>query len=92
MHSDKDLTVNFVCNHLTQFNNKNQEEIKEAGSSAQVSLYSNQSNSNQQKGVSKGEKSGTLQKCCTTRWHNPNQESNHSADSCWHLHPDKAPS
>jgi hypothetical protein len=91
MHSNKDLTVDFVCNHLTQFNNENRAEIKEAGSTTQASLYSNKTNSNCQKGAPKGEKSGTSQKRCTTGWHNPNQESNHSADLCWHLHPDKAP-
>jgi hypothetical protein len=91
MHSDKELTVDFVCNHLTQFNNESRAETKEASSSTQASLYSNKSNSNRQKGVSKGEKGGTSQKRCTTGWHNPNQERNHTADLCWHLHPDKAP-
>ncbi|KNZ50089.1 hypothetical protein VP01_4600g1 [Puccinia sorghi] len=28
---------------------------------------------------------------CTAGYHNPKQDGNHSADSCWHLHPEKAP-
>ncbi|KNZ51776.1 hypothetical protein VP01_3817g2 [Puccinia sorghi] len=28
---------------------------------------------------------------CTEGYHNPKQDSNHNSDSCWHLHPDKAP-
>ncbi|POV94118.1 hypothetical protein PSTT_17014, partial [Puccinia striiformis] len=30
-------------------------------------------------------------KRCTTGFHNPKQDDNHFSDSCWHLHPDKAP-
>ncbi|KNZ50541.1 hypothetical protein VP01_4360g1 [Puccinia sorghi] len=28
---------------------------------------------------------------CTQNYHNPKQDDNHTAHSCWHLHPDKAP-
>ncbi|PLW55076.1 hypothetical protein PCANC_02494 [Puccinia coronata f. sp. avenae] len=29
--------------------------------------------------------------CCVEGQHNPKQEGNHKADSCWHLHPERAP-
>ncbi|KNZ58905.1 hypothetical protein VP01_1836g6 [Puccinia sorghi] len=39
----------------------------------------------------KAESSGNVGKRCKTRYHNPKQNSNHDADSCWHLHPERAP-
>ncbi|KNZ54047.1 hypothetical protein VP01_3062g1, partial [Puccinia sorghi] len=38
MHSDKDLKVKFVCNHLTQFNNESKAETRET-SSMDAALY-----------------------------------------------------
>ncbi|PLW23098.1 hypothetical protein PCASD_10533 [Puccinia coronata f. sp. avenae] len=29
--------------------------------------------------------------CCVEGQHNPKQEGNHKADSCWNLHPERAP-
>jgi hypothetical protein len=38
MHSDKDLLVEFVCNHLNQFNNENKAEFKESSSTTHAAL------------------------------------------------------
>ncbi|POV98101.1 hypothetical protein PSTT_14653 [Puccinia striiformis] len=69
MHSDKSLTVKFVCDHLVQFNNENQAEVRESSSTNQAALIS-------------------------TKIKDPTKtmrDDNHFSDSCWHLHPDKAP-
>ncbi|POW14289.1 hypothetical protein PSTT_03064 [Puccinia striiformis] len=95
MHSDKALTVQFVCNHLTQFNNENRAETKEPSSSNQAALVSTRSQrsyrNNENRAGQPGSGSSGGPKRCTTGYHNPKQDTNHSSDSCWHLHPDKAP-
>ncbi|KNZ55415.1 hypothetical protein VP01_2688g1 [Puccinia sorghi] len=90
MHSDKDLSVEFVCNHLNQFNNENKAEINETVSTTQATLYSNKGKSKFQNNDagSSGEKG---QKRCTKGYHNPKQDKNHNEESCWHLHPEVAP-
>ncbi|KNZ63111.1 hypothetical protein VP01_11879g2, partial [Puccinia sorghi] len=45
MHSDKDLKVEFVCNHLTQFNNESKAETREPGSLADAALYAGKNES-----------------------------------------------
>ncbi|KNZ53397.1 hypothetical protein VP01_3250g2 [Puccinia sorghi] len=89
MHSDKDLSVEFVCNHLNQFNNKNKVEIKEPSTSSnQATLYSNK---NKNIGRSENQDAGNKkEKRCTKGYHNPKQDANHKEDSCWHLHPEIA--
>ncbi|POV99253.1 hypothetical protein PSHT_13735 [Puccinia striiformis] len=95
MHSDKTLNVQFVCNHLTQFNNENRAETKESSATNQAALVStrnqksNRTNENRNGQPGSGQSGGS--KRCTTGYHNPKLDQNHSADSCWHLHPDKAP-
>jgi hypothetical protein len=99
MHSDKELTVEFVCNHLTQFNNENKAEVKDASPSNQAALVStkpkrsNCSNGNEKNSSnsSNATTNNSGPKRCTDGFHNPKQDGNHSADSCWHLHPEKAP-
>ncbi|POW21554.1 hypothetical protein PSHT_02233 [Puccinia striiformis] len=93
MHSDKSLTVQFVCNHLTQFSNETKAEIRESSSSTQAALVStrNQKSGRNGKRGGQGNSGGNGPKRCTAGYHNPKQDVNHSADSCWHLHPDKAP-
>ncbi|POW20412.1 hypothetical protein PSHT_03592 [Puccinia striiformis] len=95
MHSDKALTVQFVCNHLTQFNNENRAETNEPSSSNQAALVSTRSQrsyrNNENRAGQPGSGSSGGPKRCTTGYHNPKQDTNHSSDSCWHLHPDKAP-
>ncbi|EFP75812.1 uncharacterized protein PGTG_01143 [Puccinia graminis f. sp. tritici CRL 75-36-700-3] len=99
MHSNKELTVEFVCNHLTQFNNKNKAEVKDAVPSNQAALVStkpkrsNRSNGNEKNSSnsSNATSNNSGPKRCTDGFHNPKQDGNHSADSCWHLHPEKAP-
>ncbi|KNZ63834.1 hypothetical protein VP01_1095g1 [Puccinia sorghi] len=96
MHSDKDLKVEFVCNHLTQFNNEARAETRDVLPS-EAALYSGRnekfnkpfrgSRTVQTQGSSGNQKSSR----CTDGHHNPKQDSNHSSDSCWHLHPEKAP-
>ncbi|KNZ45887.1 hypothetical protein VP01_771g3 [Puccinia sorghi] len=90
MHSDKELNVEFVCNHLTQFNNESRAETRDAGQS-EAALFSGK-NDKFNKSI-RGSKGGGIQKSsrCTEGSHNPRQDSNHTSDSCWHLHPEKAP-
>lgn len=87
MHTDKELTVEFVFNHLNQINNK---------SWAQSSMEPSLSLRNKitlvstcQKPLNKGPGAKTRQ--CTKGYHNPKQDKSHSSDNCWHLHPEIAP-
>ncbi|KNZ43830.1 hypothetical protein VP01_982g8 [Puccinia sorghi] len=94
MHSDKDLSVEFVCNHLTQFNNEARAEMKESTSKAtEAALFSSKGKSTKPSGNDRsdgpGQASGS--KRCKSGYHNPKQDKNHSSDNCWHLHPDIAP-
>jgi hypothetical protein len=94
MHSDKELTVEFVCNHLVQFNNKKKAEIKDSNTSNQASLFSNKNKpQTNHPETSKEEKNSSTPctKRCTTGRHEPLQDQNHTEDNCWHLHPEKAP-
>ncbi|KAI9628483.1 hypothetical protein H4Q26_018039 [Puccinia striiformis f. sp. tritici PST-130] len=94
MHSDKSLTVKFVCDHLVQFNNENRAEVRESSSTNQAALIStkNQRSNKNNEGRSGQSGAGSNRgKRCTTGFHNPKQDDNHFSDSCWHLHPDKAP-
>ncbi|KNZ46945.1 hypothetical protein VP01_680g6 [Puccinia sorghi] len=93
MHSDKDLKVEFVCNHLTQFNNESKAETREAGSSTDAALYAGK-NERFNRSMRASTTSGVNSKKdsrCTEGYHNPRQDNNHNSDSCWHLHPNKAP-
>ncbi|KNZ58102.1 hypothetical protein VP01_199g9 [Puccinia sorghi] len=92
MHSDKDLMVDFVCNHLTQFNNEARAELKETSAKpTEAVLFSS-------KGKSKvagnehanGPNQSNSSKRCKSGFHNPKQDKNHSSDNCWHLHPEIA--
>ncbi|KNZ53750.1 hypothetical protein VP01_3144g2 [Puccinia sorghi] len=94
MHSDKELSVEFVCNHLTQFNNEARAELKESTSKAtEAALFSSKGKSTKSSGNDRsdgpGQASGS--KRCKAGYHNPKQDKNHSSDNCWHLHPDIAP-
>ncbi|KNZ54549.1 hypothetical protein VP01_2917g2 [Puccinia sorghi] len=95
MHSDKDLKVKFVCNHLTQFNNDAKAETRESGQS-EAALYAGKNkkfNKNMRGGKSnQNQGSGANQKGsrCTEGYHNLKQDYNHSSDACWHLNPKKA--
>ncbi|KNZ48282.1 hypothetical protein VP01_577g8 [Puccinia sorghi] len=88
MHSDKELSVEFVCNHLIQFNNESRAEIKEtSGSNPEAALFSNRGRNDKNSGKDKP----NAPKRCKSGYHNPKQDANHSADNCWHLHPEIAP-
>ncbi|PLW55558.1 hypothetical protein PCANC_02162 [Puccinia coronata f. sp. avenae] len=89
MHSDKELNVKFVCNHLIQFNNESRAETKETSSSTtEAALFSQKGK--QSKSVGTGP-TQTAPKRCKDGYHNPKQDQYHTSDDCWHLHPDKAP-
>ncbi|KNZ53473.1 hypothetical protein VP01_322g3 [Puccinia sorghi] len=92
MHSDKDLKVEFVCNHLTQFNNESKAETRET-SSTDAALYAGKNEKFNKTMRGSKQSAGGNQKAsrCTEGWHNPKQDVNHTSDACWHLHPDKAP-
>ncbi|KNZ44822.1 hypothetical protein VP01_878g3 [Puccinia sorghi] len=88
MHSDKELNVKFVCDHLIQFHNEAQAENKESTTtSTEAALFSQKQNNS--KSGSNGNSNAS--KRCKSGYHNPRQDSNHTSDNCWHLHPDKAP-
>ncbi|KAI9601972.1 hypothetical protein KEM48_001261 [Puccinia striiformis f. sp. tritici PST-130] len=78
MHSDKALTVQFVCNHLTQFNNKNCAETKEASSNNQAALISTRNQRSHRNNENQGGQAGTGAsggpRRCTTGYHNPKQD------------------
>ncbi|KNZ63110.1 hypothetical protein VP01_11879g1, partial [Puccinia sorghi] len=98
MHSDKDLKVEFVCNHLTQFNNESKAETREPGSLADAALYAGKNESfnqsmrplNTNRNIGPGNNSKKESRC-TNGYHNPKQDQNHKSNACWHLHPDRAP-
>ncbi|KNZ60492.1 hypothetical protein VP01_1546g3 [Puccinia sorghi] len=86
MHSDKELSVKFVCDHLIQFNNESRAETKDpVATTSEAALFSQKSKPN------KPSAGSTTSKRCKSGFHNPKQDSNHSSENCWHLHPDKAP-
>ncbi|KNZ59388.1 hypothetical protein VP01_1742g3 [Puccinia sorghi] len=94
MHSDKDLNVDFVCNHLTQFNNEARAELRESSSKTlEAALFSSKGKSSKPTGNerSDGPSQANVSKRCRTGYHNPKQDKNHNSDSCWHLHPEIAP-
>ncbi|KNZ62497.1 hypothetical protein VP01_1263g6 [Puccinia sorghi] len=95
MHSDKDLKVEFVCNHLTQFNNEAKAETRESTSTTEAAFFSGKKEKFNRTMRSSGNQGsgGNLKKDsrCTEGFHNPKQDQNHKSDSCWHLHPEKAP-
>lgn len=96
MHSDKTLKVDFVCNHLTQYNNESKAKTRDA-STSEAALYSgknkkfNRTMRSSKWGQNTDSNSNQKGSRCTDGYHNPKQDHNHSSDSCWHLHPDKAP-
>ncbi|KNZ44115.1 hypothetical protein VP01_94g2 [Puccinia sorghi] len=92
MHSDKDLNVEFVCNHLIQFNNESRAELKESNKSTEAALFNSKpksSRNQEDRRPNNANQSGGLK--CRSGFHNPKQDNNHSSDKCWHLHPDIAP-
>ncbi|KAI7943587.1 hypothetical protein MJO28_011115 [Puccinia striiformis f. sp. tritici] len=54
MHFDKSLTVQLVCNHLTQFSNKNKADVREHSSSTQAALVSTRNQKSNQPNDQKG--------------------------------------
>ncbi|KNZ50330.1 hypothetical protein VP01_4489g2 [Puccinia sorghi] len=88
MHSDKELDVSFVCNHLIQFKN---ESMKTPSTSTEAALFSEKGKRSKPLGNDRQSNSSTGSKRCKSGFHNPKQDANHSSENCWHLHPDKAP-
>jgi hypothetical protein len=86
MHSDKDVSVEFVCNYLIQFSNEIKAKIKDPTPTNQALLFSNKN-----KTRSKENKNSNTSKRCTTGRHLPRQGQNHTEENCWHVHPEKAP-
>ncbi|KNZ49313.1 hypothetical protein VP01_5096g2 [Puccinia sorghi] len=88
MHSKKDLNVEFVCNHLIQFNNKFKAEPAESSKTTlEAALFSSKGKSTNLQNSGSGQQS----KQCKAGFHNPKQDENHKSNNCWHLHPNKAP-
>ncbi|KNZ59752.1 hypothetical protein VP01_166g14 [Puccinia sorghi] len=92
MHSDKELDVQFVCNHLIQFSNEAKvESTKSNSTTTDAALFSTKGKGNKSQGNDRGNNSSSGSKRCKSGYHNPRQDANHSSENCWHLHPDKAP-
>ncbi|KNZ61582.1 hypothetical protein VP01_1383g15 [Puccinia sorghi] len=92
MHSDKDLSVEFVCNHLIQFNNESRAEVKESNvGNSEAALFSSKGKSDRKTGKERTGGQPNPSKRCKSGYHNPKQDANHSSDNCWHLHPEIAP-
>ncbi|KNZ62188.1 hypothetical protein VP01_1301g7 [Puccinia sorghi] len=94
MHSDKDLNVEFVCNHLTQFNNEARAELKESSSkNSEAALFSSKGKFAKSSGKECSERSGQSSSSwrCREGYHNPKQDKNHSIENCWHLNSKDAP-
>ncbi|KNZ60513.1 hypothetical protein VP01_1542g2, partial [Puccinia sorghi] len=87
MHSDKELNVQFVCNHLIQYNNEAKAETKDDTMTTDAVLFSNKDM--RKNNPRFGKNKNTTR--CTQNYHNPKQDDKHNTDSCWHLHPEKAP-
>ncbi|KNZ48491.1 hypothetical protein VP01_562g3 [Puccinia sorghi] len=88
MHSDKELSVKFVCDHLIQFNNEAQAKTKEPTlSTSEAALFSQKAKTTK----SGSNTNSNTSKRCKLGYHNLKQDSNHTSDNCWHLHPEKAP-
>ncbi|PLW49959.1 hypothetical protein PCASD_01262 [Puccinia coronata f. sp. avenae] len=90
-NSDKDLSVEFVCNHLIQFSNKSKAEIKDSAPTNQASLFSNKNKTHSKEEKSSNNSPSNPPKQCTTGRHLSSQDHNHTEDNCWHVHPEKAP-
>ncbi|KNZ54487.1 hypothetical protein VP01_2933g1 [Puccinia sorghi] len=92
MHSDKDLDVQFVCNHLIQFDNENKVESTKMNSGPiDAALFTSKGKGNGFRGSDRTKHFNFGSRRCKSGFHNPKQDENHSSDDCWHLHPDKAP-
>ncbi|KNZ56673.1 hypothetical protein VP01_2349g4 [Puccinia sorghi] len=92
MHSDKKLDVEFVCNHLVQFNNEAKaESSRTTTSTTEAVLFSNKPKSNKTQGNDRNNGQSNSSRRCKSGYHNPRQDNNHASDNCWHLHPEKAP-
>lgn len=83
MHSDKQILVKFVCNHLIQYHNKikakNTEKATPRGT-AETALATMRTKTK-----------NFISSRCIKRYHNPKQDKHHSESECFHLHPEKAP-
>lgn len=83
MHSEKQISVEFLCNHLIQYHNKVTEELTKretlcgTSKTALATMWTKTKNH--------------LESQCIKGYHNPKQDKNHSESECFHLHPDKAP-
>lgn len=88
MHSDKELTAEFVYHHLNQVNNESKAKSKEAAPTNQAVIFSNKGKN---KPHTRLDRNGSSGRRCTAGFHNPKQDANHSSDLCWHLHPEKVP-
>lgn len=85
MHTDKELSVEYVLNHLTQLNNELKAQGPRDGPTdrSEIALTNTKS--------STGTSTNGEKRRCTEGWHNPKQDRLHTADKCWHLHPELAP-
>ncbi|KNZ47798.1 hypothetical protein VP01_6130g1, partial [Puccinia sorghi] len=92
MHLDKELDVQFVCNHLIQFNNEAKvESTKTNSGTTEAALFSQKGKGNKSQGKNRSNNQTNGSKRCKSGYNNLKQDANHSSENCWHLHPDKAP-
>lgn len=79
MHSDKEITVDLVLNHLTQLNNKKKSKISKSKSHKTALITSER----QKPSVPKDQR-------CRKGFHNPKSK-DHPEERCWHKYKNLAP-
>ncbi|KNZ60895.1 hypothetical protein VP01_1486g2 [Puccinia sorghi] len=89
MHSNKELTVDFVYNHSNKYNKKAKGEVKDHSDSNQADLFSK--DGEHWKTNQKSESGNIAGRHCKMGYHNPKQNSSNNSASCWHLNPNRVP-
>lgn len=82
MHVEKQLTVDVVFNHLIQYNNERKAQSKTPKSNSDLTLVTTK--------VKSEKETKRVKMRCREGYHDPNAP--HSESSCFHLHPENAPS
>lgn len=85
MHTDKELLVKYVLNHLTQLNKKSKAQGSQdiPNNQSGIALMNTKS-------LASNTHNGERQRCMEG-WQNPKQDKLHTANNYWHLHPELAP-
>lgn len=94
MHSDKELSVEFICNHLIQHSNEHRAERREGASEAALATTWAQPRPRappNQGPPLNHQPSGRSYPRCSNGRHNPRLDHSHTQAECWHENPSAAP-